>query len=163
MLSNCGAGEDSWESVGLWGSNQSILKEINPEYSLEGLLLKLKLHCLCGHLMRWLGSITNSMKLEQTPGDSWGASSLACCSPWVHRGRQDLATEQQPPTGGWGCVLPTSCLAWGVPVLVLTGWRAEQCPSADKLEGGFQHGTASTSVDVVEQFPPNGCCQCLCP
>ena len=31
-------------------SNQSILKEINPEYSLEGLMLKLKLQCL-GHLM----------------------------------------------------------------------------------------------------------------
>ena len=31
-------------------SNQSILKEINPEYSLEGLMLKLKIHC-DGHLM----------------------------------------------------------------------------------------------------------------
>ena len=97
---------------------------------------------LCGHLMRWLGSITNSMKFEQTPGDSWGPNSLACCSPWVHRGRHDLATEQQQPTGGWGSVSRlTSCLAWGVPVLVLTGWWAEQCPSANKLEGGFQDGT----------------------
>ena len=34
------------------GSNQSILKEISPEYSLEGLMLKLKLQCF-GHLMRW--------------------------------------------------------------------------------------------------------------
>ena len=33
-----------------WRSNQSILKEINPEYSLEGLMLKLKLQCF-GHLM----------------------------------------------------------------------------------------------------------------
>ena len=43
MLSNCGAGEDScrvpWTAR---RSNQSILKEINPEYSLEGLMLKLK-------------------------------------------------------------------------------------------------------------------------
>ena len=38
MLSNCGSGEDSGESLG-----QSILKEISPEYSLEGLMLKLKL------------------------------------------------------------------------------------------------------------------------
>ena len=38
MLSNCGAGEDSGESIGLKGDQyQSILKEINPEYSLEGL------------------------------------------------------------------------------------------------------------------------------
>ena len=38
MLSNCGAGEDSWESLGLRGdqTSQSILKEVNPEYSLEG-------------------------------------------------------------------------------------------------------------------------------
>ena len=43
MLLNCGVGEDSWESLGCKRSNQSILKEINPEYSLEGLMLKLKL------------------------------------------------------------------------------------------------------------------------
>ena len=46
MLSKCGAGEDSWESLGrrlARRSNQSILKEICPEYSLEGLMLKLKL------------------------------------------------------------------------------------------------------------------------
>ena len=41
MLSNCGVGEDSWES--LERSNQSILKEISPGCSLEGLMLKLKL------------------------------------------------------------------------------------------------------------------------
>ena len=43
MLSNCGAGEDSlrvpWTAT---RSNQSILKEISPQYSLEGLMLKLK-------------------------------------------------------------------------------------------------------------------------
>ena len=45
MLLNCGVGEDSCESLGLTArrSNQSILKESNPEYSLEGLMLKLKL------------------------------------------------------------------------------------------------------------------------
>ena len=52
MLSNCGAGEDSYESLGQQGqSNQSILKEINPEYSLEGLMLKLKLQYF-GHLCK---------------------------------------------------------------------------------------------------------------
>ena len=40
MLSNCGAGEDSWVSWTVKRSNQLILKEINPEYSLEGLMLK---------------------------------------------------------------------------------------------------------------------------
>ena len=76
-------------------SNQSTLKETNPEYSLEGLILKLKPHYF-GHLMqradssektlmlrkiegkrrreklrmRWLNGITNSMDMnsEQTPG-----------------------------------------------------------------------------------------------
>ena len=44
MLLNCGVGEDSWESLGLQGDPTSpILKEISPEYSLEGLMLKLKL------------------------------------------------------------------------------------------------------------------------
>ena len=42
MFSNCGAGEDIWESLGLQRSKQSILKEINHEYSLEGLMLKLQ-------------------------------------------------------------------------------------------------------------------------
>ena len=37
--------------LGQWRSNQSILKEINPEYSLEGLMLKLKLQYF-GHLMQ---------------------------------------------------------------------------------------------------------------
>ena len=42
MISNCGAEEDSCESLGQQG-DKSILKEINPEYTLEGLMLKLKL------------------------------------------------------------------------------------------------------------------------
>ena len=47
MLSNCGVEEDSFWTA---RSNQSILKEINPECSLEGLMLKLKLQYF-GHLM----------------------------------------------------------------------------------------------------------------
>ena len=50
MLLNCGVGllKFPWTAK---RSNQSILKEINPEYALEGLMLKLKLQYL-GHLMR---------------------------------------------------------------------------------------------------------------
>ena len=43
LLSNCGAREDSWVAWPAKRSNQSILKEINPAYSLEGLILKLRL------------------------------------------------------------------------------------------------------------------------
>ena len=100
-------------------SNQSILKEISPEYSLEGLMLKLKLQYF-GHLMRrtdsfektlmlgkiegrrrrgqqrmrWLDGITNSTdmslsKLWELVGD--GQGSLACCSPW---GCKELDTTE---------------------------------------------------------------------
>ena len=50
MLSNCGVGELLRVPWIAKRSNQSILKEINPEYSLEGLMLKLKLQYF-GHLM----------------------------------------------------------------------------------------------------------------
>ena len=48
MLLSDGAGEDSWRLPGARRSNQSITKEINSEYSLEGLKLKLQYF---GHLM----------------------------------------------------------------------------------------------------------------
>ena len=95
-----------------WRSSQSILKEIIPEYSLEGLMLKLKLQHF-GHLigradslektlmlgktegrrrrgqqrMRWLDDITDSMdmSLKKAPRDGEGQGSLACCSPWGHK------------------------------------------------------------------------------
>ena len=98
-------------------SNQYILKEISPECSLEGLMLKLKLQSF-GHLVRradslkktlmqgkiegrrrrggqrirWLDGITDSMEheFEQTLGDGEGQGSLACCSPWGHK-ESDMA------------------------------------------------------------------------
>ena len=58
MLLNCGFGEYSWEFFG-WGGpkevKQSILEEINPEYSLAGLMLKLKLQ----YLANWCKEPTN--------------------------------------------------------------------------------------------------------
>ena len=46
--------------------------------------------------MRCLGIITDSMDIEQTPGDSEGKGSLACCNAWgLKRVRQNLATAQQ--------------------------------------------------------------------
>ena len=48
-------------------SNQSILKEIKPEYSVEGLMLKLKLQCF-GHLMRRVDSFENTLNLGKMVG-----------------------------------------------------------------------------------------------
>ena len=89
-------------------SCQSILKEINPDYSLEGLMLKLQYF---GHLMWRTESLEktdvgkdwrreekgmtedemvgwhhrlNGHEFEQAPGVSNAPGSLACCSPWGH-------------------------------------------------------------------------------
>ena len=48
-------------------SNQSILKEINLELSLEGLMLKLKLQYFC-HLMRKVNSLEKTLMLRKTEG-----------------------------------------------------------------------------------------------
>ena len=53
-------------------SNQSILKEINPEYSLEGLMLKLKLQYV-GHLMGRTDSLEKTLMLAKIEGKRrWG-------------------------------------------------------------------------------------------
>ena len=101
-------------------SNQAILKEISPEYSLEGLILKLKLHYF-GQLMRRVDSLEKTLMLggiggrrrrgrrrikwldghhrldghefEQALGVGDGQGSLACCSPWGRSVRHDWVTE----------------------------------------------------------------------
>ena len=67
MLLNCGVGEDSWVPCTARRSNQSILKEIRPEYSLEGLMLKLKLQYFC-HLMQRTDSLENTLMLGKIEG-----------------------------------------------------------------------------------------------
>ena len=59
---NCGAGEDLRVPWTARRSNQSILKEISPEYSLEGLKLKLKLQYF-GHLMQRADSFEKTLML----------------------------------------------------------------------------------------------------
>ena len=93
-------------------SNLSMLKEMNPEYSLEGLMPKLKLKLqYFGHLMQRANSLGKTLMLgkteeeegaredemtrwhhrlnghefEQTRGDSEGQGSLVCYSPWGHK------------------------------------------------------------------------------
>ena len=62
MLLNCSVGADSRLPWTARRSDQSILKEISPEYSLEGLMLKLKLQHF-GHLMRITYSLEKTLML----------------------------------------------------------------------------------------------------
>ena len=98
--------------------NQSVLKEASPEYSLEGLMLKLKLQYF-GYLMQRTDSLKKPLMLGKIEGrrrrgrqdemDKWhhqlnghefelalgvvdGQGSLVCCSPWGHK-ESDM-TEQ---------------------------------------------------------------------
>ena len=66
MPLNCGAGEDSLQSTAR-RLNQSILREINPEYSLKGLMPMLKLQYF-GHLMRTDDPLEKSLMLGKTEG-----------------------------------------------------------------------------------------------
>ena len=105
----------------LRNSNQSTLKEINPEYSLEGLMLKLQPF---GHLMRRADSLErpdagkgwgqekgatedemvgwhdrlNGQEFEQILGDSHRQGSLACCGSW---GCKESDTTERLNNRGW--------------------------------------------------------------
>ena len=113
-------------------SNQSTLKEISPEYSLEGLMMKLKLQYF-GHLMRRTDSLEKTLMLGKIEGKrkrewqdemvGWhhridgyefeqalevgdGQGSLACCSPW-----------------GWKQLDTTEWLNWTEPIFQAWGNR----------------------------------------
>ena len=67
MLLNCGVGEDSWVPWTTRRSSQSIWKEISSEYSLERLMLKLKLQYF-GHLMQRTDSLAKTLILGKIDG-----------------------------------------------------------------------------------------------
>ena len=115
MLLNCGVGEDTWESIAR-RSNWSILKEISPRCSLEGLMLKLKLQYF-GHLSWLIGKDPDAGKgwgqeekgttedemvgwhhwldghgFGWTLGVGDGQGGLACCDSWDHK---ELDTIEQ--------------------------------------------------------------------
>ena len=73
MLLNCGVGEDLRVPWSARRSNQSLLKIINLEYSLEGLLLKLKLQYF-GHLMRKADSLEKTLMLREEGQEEKGTT-----------------------------------------------------------------------------------------
>ena len=105
MLLNCGIGEDSWQSLRQQGDQPSQSKEIGPEYSLEGLMMKF--HTLVLRRADSIGKDSDARKdwgqeekevtedemvgwhhwldgheFEQTLGDREGQGNLGCYSPW---------------------------------------------------------------------------------
>ena len=100
MLLNCGVGEDS---------NQAILKEINPEYSFEGLMLKLKLQHF-GHLMRSADSLEKTVMLGKTEGRRRGRQRMM--AGWHHRldGHEfEQALGVGDGQGSLACCSPRGC------------------------------------------------------
>ena len=140
MVLNCGVGEDSILRVPWTArrSNQSILKEISTEYSLEGLMLKLQYF---GHLMqrtvsaektlmlwkiegrrrrgwqrmRWLDGLTDLMDMSlsrfQEMMKDWEAGAL--WSMRLQKVRHDWETEQQSLPSGLSSGLQRVCLTPG--------------------------------------------------
>ena len=70
MLLHCGVEENSWVPWTARRSNRSNLKEISPEYLLEGLMLKLKLQSF-GHLMQRADSFKKTLMLGKIEGKQW--------------------------------------------------------------------------------------------
>ena len=118
MLLNCGAGEDSWVPWTARRSKQSILKEINSEYPLEELMLKLNIsiwppdaksqlvgkypdarkdwgkeekHAAEDEMAGWHHWL-NGHEFKQTPGNSEGQDNLVCYISWGHRLGHDWTT-----------------------------------------------------------------------
>ena len=80
VVLNCGIGEDSRVPWSERRVNQSVLKDISPEYSLEGLMLKLKLQSF-GHLMQRTDSLGKTLILGKIEARRIGGN--RGCDGWM--------------------------------------------------------------------------------
>ena len=137
MPSNCEAKKTPDSPLSAKRSNQSILREIKSEYSLEGLMLKLKLQYLviwCKQLTHWkspwwwkrlraegeegirgwddwMASPMQWTWAWANPGRWWGTRGLGCCSPWGCK-ELDMTGQQSLCHSFKGCALPPSLPLW---------------------------------------------------
>ena len=121
MLSNCGAGEDSWESLGLRRdeTSQSFLKEVNPEYSLEGTDAEAEAPILWPPDMKsWLTG------KDPDAGKNWGQEEkraaedeMAGWHHWLDGRESEWTLGVDDGQGGLGC-----CDSWGRKELDTTEW-----------------------------------------
>ena len=153
-------------------SNQSILKEISPEYSLEGLMLKLKLQYF-GHMMWRVDSLEKTLMLgkteggrkadyigwdvgwhqrlnghefEQAPGVGDGQGRLACCSPWGHK------VSDMTEWLNWPRAHPLAVSCGVTKCLSLPGLRRPQTE-------GLGHRTFSAKMKTHRQIRTHGSSQ----
>ena len=95
--------------------NQSILKEIRPEHSLEGLMLKLQYF---GHLMQRTNSLEKTLTLEKIEGRRRRNETEDEMVGWQYR--LDGHEFEQAPTVGDGQGSLTCCSPWGLKELDMT-------------------------------------------
>ena len=131
MLLNCGAGEDSWESLGLQGDPTSQSKEMSPECSLEGLRLKLKLQYFV-HLMRRADLLEKTMMLGKVEGRR-------------RRGQQRLRCWMASPIG-WTWVWASS-RSWL--------WTAKSCMLLSTGSQRFGHNWVTEHI-LINKIVTNG-------
>ena len=109
------AGEDSWVSFTAMRSKQSVLKEINPEYSLEGLMLKLKLHALatwCEGPTHWKRPwCWERLRVRGEASDRGWDGWMVSLSQWT-----------------WAWVNSESCSSWGHSQTWLSDWTTTNIP-----------------------------------
>ena len=133
-------------------SNQSILKEINPEYSLEGLKLKLKLQHF-GHLIWRDNSLKKTLMLGKTEGKRRGQERMRCLDRITNsaaaaaaaKSLQSCPTLCDPIDGSpWGSPVPgilqARVLEWGAIAFYnhqLNGHEFEQTPEDSEGQGSL--------------------------
>ena len=138
-------------------SNQSILKEISLEYSLEELILKLKLQYF-GHLMRRTDPLEKTLKgmkedemagwhhwfdgheFEWTPGVGDGQGGLVCCNSWGCK--ESDTTERLPFHFSLSCIgegngNPLQCSCLENP-MVRGAWQATILAGLQRVRGAWQ-------------------------
>ena len=93
-------------------SNQSILKEINPEYSLEGLLLKLKLQYF-GYLMQRANSLKKTLTLGKTEGKRRQRQRMRWLDNIIDSMDMSLSKLQEMKYQGvWHAAVPGAVKSW---------------------------------------------------
>ena len=173
---NCVAGEDSWESLRLpRRSNQSILKEINPEYSFEGLMLKLQYF---GRLIQRADSLEKTLILRRIEGgrwrgseDGWMASLTQWTWVWVSSGRwwrtgrpgvlqsmgSQSQTQQSSNISSMSCRHLTGRFSWKVEIFALMPSRTPWGWARRPFGPPFLVGNTSASMTLSEFQRAEGC------